>query len=118
MPFVETTLFKDDIKKFESIADIICQNLCKTFKTSKKKITIYNNIIEKKYFYHNSILRNKEKRIFIKIFSLKRNKNLKKKLALETINSIQKLLKIKNPSNIAIYFFDKLKADVFHGRNI
>ena len=63
-------------------------------------------------------MRNKEKRIFIKIFSLKRNKNLKKKLALETINSIQKLLKIKNPSNIAIYFFDKLKADVFHGRNI
>jgi len=118
MPFVETSLFKNDIKKFENIANIISQNLYKTFKTSKNKITIYNNIIEKKYFYHNSILRKKEKRIFIKIFSLKRNKNLKKKLALETINSIQKLLKIKNPSNIAIYFFDKLQADIFHGKNI
>ena len=43
---------------------------------------------------------------------------LKKKLALEIINGIQKLLKIKNASNIAIYFFDKLQADIFHGKNI
>jgi phenylpyruvate tautomerase PptA (4-oxalocrotonate tautomerase family) len=116
MPFVETFLFKNDEKKFEKIAKTITQDLCKTFKLNKSTITIYNNIIEKKNFFHNSILRNSEKRIFIKIFCLKRSKNLKKKLAFKIIKNIQKLLNIKNPDNIAIYFFDKPQFEIYHGK--
>jgi hypothetical protein len=117
MPFIETTLFKEDIKKFEEVANIITKNLYQIFKTKKNTITIYNKVIESKNFYHNSVLQNKEKRIFIKIFCLKRNKNLKKKLALNIIYNIKKLIKIKNADNIAIYFFDKIPADIHHGVN-
>ena len=116
MPFVETIIFKEDIKKFKKISIIITENLNKIFKSSTRTITIYNSTIKKKNFYHNLILGNKEKRIFIKIFFLKRKKNLKKKLALKIISSIQKILKIKNPKNIAVYFFDKIQADIHHGK--
>ena len=117
MPFVETIIFKEDIKKFKKISIVITENLNKIFKSSSSTVTIYNNVIEKKNFYHNLILSNKEKRIFIKIFCLKRNKNLKKKLARNIIYNIKKLIKIKNADNIAIYFFDKIPADIHHGVN-
>tara|TARA_B100001093_G_C26494747_1_gene870616 strand:+ start:348 stop:704 length:357 start_codon:yes stop_codon:yes gene_type:complete len=117
MPFIETILFKEDNKKFEKVANIITKNLYQIFKTKKNTITIYNKVIEKKNFYHNSILKNKEKRIFIKIFSLKRNKYLKKKLAKNIIYNIKKLIKIKNANNIAVYFFDKMPTDIHHGIN-
>ena len=117
MPFVETFIFKEDIKKFKKISIVITENLNKIFKSSSSTVTIYNNVIEKKNFYHNSILSNKEKRIFIKIFCLKRKKSLKKKLALKIINNVQKILKIKSPENIAVYFFDKINADIHHGKN-
>ena len=116
MPFVETIIFKKDIKKFKKISIIITENLNKFFKSSTSTITIYNYIIEKENYYHNLILGNKEKRIFIKIFCLKRKKNLKKKLALKIISSIQKILRIKNSKNIAVYFFDKIQADIHHGK--
>ena len=116
MPFVETILLKDDNKKFKKIGASITQDLLQVFKIKKNTITIYNNIIKKKKFYHNLILGNKEKRIFIKIFCLKRKKNLKKKLALKIIISVQKTLKIKNPENIAVYFFDKTQTDIYHGK--
>ena len=116
MPFIEITLFKKNNKKFEEVANIITKNIYQIFKAEKNTITIYNNVIEIKNFYHNSVLRNNEKRIFIKIFSLKRNKNLKKKLAQNIISNIKKLIKIKN-ANIAIYFFDKIPADIYHGDN-
>ncbi len=116
MPFVETIIFKDDIKKIKKISFIITENLNKIFKSSPATVTIYNHIIKKKNFYHNLILGNKEKRIFIKIFCLKRKKNLKKKLALKIIISLQKTLKIKNPENIAVYFFDKIQTDIHHGK--
>ena len=115
MPFVETILLKDDNKKFKKIGASITQDLLQVFKIKKNTITIYNNIIKKKNFYHNSIFGNKEKRIFIKISGLKRSKKLKKKLALQIIKNLIKLVKVKNPNNIAVYFFDKTKADIFHG---
>jgi len=115
MPFVETILLKDDNKKFKKIGASITQDLLQVFKIKKNTITIYNNIIKKKNFYHNSIFGNKEKRIFIKISGLKRSKKLKKKLALQIIKNLLKLVKVKNPHNIAVYFFDKTKADIFHG---
>ena len=116
MPFVETTLFNDDKRKLKKVSIIITENLNKIFKSKKNTITIYNNIIERKNFVHNSILKNKEKRIFIKIFCLKRNKKIKKKLALKIIYSLQKVIKVRNPSNIAVYFFDKLESDIYHGK--
>ena len=116
MPFVETTLFKNDKKKLKKVSIIITENLNKIFKSKKNTITIYNNIIDRKNFIHNSILKNNEKRIFIKIFCLKRNKNLKKKLASKIIYSLQKIIKVKNPRNIAIYFFDKSNSDIYHGK--
>ena len=103
MPFVETILLKDDNKKFKNIGASITQDLLHIFK------------IKKKDFYHNSIFGNEEKRIFIKISGLKRSKKLKKKLALQIIKNLLKLVKVKNPRNIAVYFFDKTKADIFHG---
>ena len=115
MPFVETIIFKDDIKKIKKISFIITENLNKIFKSSPATVTIYNHIIKKKNFYHNLILGNKEKRIFIKISGLRRSKKLKKKLALQIIKNLLKLVKVKNPRNIAVYFFDKTKADIFHG---
>jgi hypothetical protein len=36
-------------------------------------------------------------------------------LALQIIKNLLKLVKVKNPRNIAVYFFDKTKADIFHG---
>jgi len=115
MPFVETILLKDDNKKFKKIGASITQDLLQVFKIKKNTITIYNNIIKKKNYYHNSIFDNKEKRIFIKIFGFKRSKKLKKKLALQIIKNLLKLVKVKNPNNIAVYFFDKTKSDIFHG---
>jgi phenylpyruvate tautomerase PptA (4-oxalocrotonate tautomerase family) len=116
MPFVETFLFEDDAKKFEKISGIITENLHKIFKTNKSTITIYNTVIEQKNFYHNSILENNEKRIFIKIFCLKRSKTLKEKLALKIISCLQEIIKVKRPDNIAVYFFDKVQTDVHHGK--
>ena len=115
MPFVETVLFKKDLKKFKEISDLITSKLVKIFKAKKNTITIFNTIVDKRDFYHNSILGNKEKRIFIKIYGLKRKKNLKEKLALSILTNIKKLIKVKKPDNIAIYFFDKKKDDIFHG---
>ena len=115
MPFVETILLKDDYKKFKKIGASITEDLLQVFKIKKNTITIYNNIIKKKDFYHNSIFSNKEKRIFIKISGLKRSKQLKKKLALQIIKNLINLIKVKNPRNIAVYFFDKTEADIFHG---
>ena len=117
MPFVETILFKEDSKKFKQISDSITTNLIKIFKTKKNLITIYNTVVDKKDFYHNSILGNKEKRIFIKIHGLKRNKYFKRKLASLILDNIQKLVNVKKPENIAIYFFDKEKDDIYHGQN-
>ena len=116
MPFIETILFKEDNKKFEKVANIITKNLYQIFKTKKNTITIYNKVIEKKNFYHNSILKNKEKRIFIKIFGFKRNIIQKKKLANALIGKLKKLLKISKAKNIAIYYFDLKKNDIFHGK--
>lgn len=116
MPFVETILFKEDLKKFKQISDSITSNLCKIFKTKKNLITIYNTAVDKKNFYHNSILGSKEKRIFIKIYGLKRNKHLKRKLASLILDNIQKLVNVKKPENIAIYFFDKEIDDIYHGK--
>lgn len=81
MPFIETILFDDDKKKIKKINDLISKNVLKVFKTKNNTITIYNNIIKKNFFYHNLIINNSEKRIFIKISGLKRPKNKKKKIS-------------------------------------
>ena len=31
------------------------------------------------------------------------------------IEDLKKIIKVKHPSNIAIYFYDKSKADIHHG---
>ncbi len=115
MPFVETILFKDDKKNLKKINDLISNELFKTFKAKKNTITIYNNIIDKKYFCHNSKTNNTEKRIFIKISGLKRNKSKKKELATQIIKNLNKIIKVKKPDNIAIYYYDKSIEDIYHG---
>jgi len=115
MPFVETILFDDDKKKIKNINDLISKNVLKVFKTKKNTITIYNNIIKKKNFYHNLRINNPEKRIFIKISGLKRPKNKKQKLAQLIILGLKKIIKVKHPCNIAVYFYDKSIEDIYHG---
>ena len=107
MPFVETILFNDDKKKIKKINDLISKNVLKVFKTKNNTITIYNNIIKKKNFYHNLKINNPEKRIFIKISGLKRSKNKKEKLARLIILGLKKIIKVKHPCNIAVYYYDK-----------
>ena len=54
MPFIETILFDDDKKKIKKINDLISKNVLKVFKTKNNTITIYNNIIKKKFFLSQS----------------------------------------------------------------
>ena len=115
MPFVETTLFENDKKKLKKINDLISKKISKVFNTKYSTITIYNNFIKKKNFYHNSKINNSEKRIFIKISGIKRTKNKKKRLAQLIISGLIKIIKVKQPANIAIYYYDRLKEDVYHG---
>ena len=115
MPFIETILFDDDKKKIKKINDLISKNVFKVFKTKNNTITIYNNIVKKKFFYHNLRINNPEKRIFIKISGLKRPKNKKKKLAQLIILGLKKIIKVKHPRNIAVYFYDKSIEDIYHG---
>ena len=113
MPFIETILFDDDKKKIKKINDLISKNVFKVFKTKNNTITIYNNIIKKKFFYHNLKFNNPEKRIFIKISGL-RPKN-KKKISPINYFRLKKIIKVKHPRNIAVYFYDKSIEDIYHG---
>ena len=115
MPFVETTLFENDKKKLKKINDLISKKISKVFNAKYSTITIYNNFIKKKNFYHNSKINNSEKRIFIKISGIKRTKNKKKRLAQLIISGLIKIIKVNQPANIAIYYYDRLKEDVYHG---
>ncbi len=115
MPFVETILFEEDKKKLKNINELISKKISKVFNSKHNTITIYNNFVKKKYFYHNLKLNNFEKRIFIKISGFNRQKIKKKKLAQQIILGLKKLIKIKNPSNIAVYYYDKSIEDVYHG---
>ena len=115
MPFVEIILFEDDKKKLKIINELISKKISKIFSTKHNTITIYNNFIKKKDFYHNLKLDNAEKRIFIKISGLKRPKNKKKKLAQLIILDLKKIIKVKHPRNIAIYYYDKSIEDIYHG---
>ena len=94
---------------------MISKNVLKVFKSKNNTITIYNNIIKKKNFYHNHKINNPEKRIFIKISGVKRPKNKKQKLAQLIILGLKKIIKVKHPRNIAVYFYDKLIEDIYHG---
>ena len=114
MPFIETILFDDDKKKIKKINDLISKNVLKVFKTKNNTITIYNNIIKKNFFYHNLRINNPEKRIFIKISGLKRPKN-KKKISPINYFRFKKIIKVKHPRNIAVYFYDKSIEDIYHG---
>ncbi len=115
MPFVETILFSDDKKNLKEINYLISQKISKIFKIKGNTITIYNNFIDKKNFYHNFTIKNSEKRIFIKISGLKRNNKKKRELALLIINGLNELIKVKKPSNIAVYYYDKSINDIHHG---
>jgi len=116
MPFVEITIFKKDKKKIKLIDNIVNSKICENFKINKNLVTIYSNIIDKNNYYHDGIFQNKEKRIFIKIFGFKRSIIQKKKLANALIKNLKKLLKISKSKNIAVYYFDLKKNDVFHGK--
>ena len=115
MPFIETIFFKDDKKKLKKINKLISLKISNIFDIQGNTITIYNNFIEKKNFNHNFINGSSEKRIFIKISGLGRSATKKKKLANAIIKDLIKIVKLKHPSNIAIYFYDKSKTDIYHG---
>ena len=115
MPFIETIFFKNDKKKLKEIKKLISLKISNIFDLQGNTITIYNNFIDKKNFNHNFISGSSEKRIFIKISGLSRSKTKKKKLANAIIKDLKKIIKVKHPSNIAIYFYDKSKADIHHG---
>lgn len=115
MPFVETILFEEDKKKLKRINELISKNISKVFNTSHKTITIYNHLIKKKNFYHNLMIKNSEKRVFIKISGLKRTKIKKKKLAHLITLGLKKIIKVKQPNNIAVYYYDRSKEDIYHG---
>ena len=115
MPFIETIFFKDDKKKLKKINKLISLKISNIFDIQGNTITIYNNFIEKKNFNHNFINGSSEKRIFIKISGLSRSAIKKKKLANAIIKDLIKIIKLKHPSNIAIYFYDKSKTDIYHG---
>jgi len=116
MPFVEFTIFKKDKKKIKLVNNIINSKICKNFKIKKNIITIYSNLIDGNNYYHDGIYKNKEKRIFIKIFGFKRTLVQKQKLANILIKSLKKLMKINKSKNIAVYYFDLKKNDIFHGK--
>ena len=116
MPFVEITIFKKDKNKIKLIDSIVNSKICEKFKINKNLVTIYSNIIGKNNYYHDGIFQNKEKRIFIKVFGFKRNIIQKKNLANALIKNLKKLLKISKAKNIAVYYFDLKKNDVFHGK--
>tara|TARA_B100001250_G_C19662298_1_gene727672 strand:+ start:442 stop:792 length:351 start_codon:yes stop_codon:yes gene_type:complete len=116
MPFVEFTIFKKDKTKVKTINNIINYKICKNFKIKKNIITIYSNLIDSNNYYHDGIYKNKEKRIFIKIFGFKRTLVQKQKLANILIKSLKKLMKINKSKNIAVYYFDLKKNDIFHGK--
>ena len=115
MPFVETILSEEDKKKLKIINELISKKISKVFSLKYTTITIYNNFVKKKYFYHNLKLNSSEKRIFIKISGFKRPKTKKKKLAHQIILGLKKLIKVKNPSNIAVYYYDRSIEDIYHG---
>ena len=115
MPFIETIFFKDDKKKLKKINKLISLKISKIFDTQGNTITIFNNFIEKKNFNHNFINGSSEKRIFIKISGLSRSATKKKQLANSIIKDLKKIIKVKHPTNIAIYFYDRSKADIYHG---
>ena len=115
MPFIETFLFEKDKKKLKKINDLISKNILKIFNNKHNTITIYNNIIKKENFYHNFRINNPEKRIFIKISALKRTQKKKQKLAKLIISGLKKIIRVKHPSNIAVYFYDRSIADIYHG---
>ena len=115
MPFVETILFEEDKKKLKIINELISKKISQIFNSKYNTITIYNKLIKKKYFYHNLKLNNTEKRIFIKISGFKRPKIKKKKLAQQIILGLKKIIKVKSPSNIAIYYYDRSTEDIYHG---
>ena len=115
MPFIETIFFKDDKKKLKKINKLISLKISNIFNTQGNTITIYNILIEKKNFYHNFINGNSEKRIYIKISGLRRSATKKRKLANAIIKDLKRIIKVKHPTNIAIYFYDKSKEDIYHG---
>ena len=115
MPFIETIFFKDDKKKLKKINKLISYKISDIFNIQGNTITIYNNFIEKKNFNHNFTNGSSEKRIFIKISGLTRGAIKKKKLANAIIKDLKKIIKVKHPTNIAIYFYDKSKEDIHHG---
>ena len=115
MPFIETIFFKDDKKKLKEINKLISLKISNIFDIQGNTITIYNNFIDKKNFNHNFINGSSEKRIFIKISGLRRSVTKKKKLSNAIIKDLKKIIKVKHPTNIAIYFYDRSKADIYHG---
>ena len=115
MPFIETIFFKDDKKKLKKINKLISLKISNIFDIQGNTITIYNHFIEKKNFNHNFINGSSEKRIFIKISGLRRSVTKKKKLSNAIIKDLKKIIKVKHPTNIAIYFYDRSKADIYHG---